>query len=138
MILAMFSNFSREIVKDMEDIEGDKKAFLKRLTSGFKASIAERFGITTKGVNIKYKRKWILILAGLSLMVAIIISPIPYLLNILGWSYLILVTITDVVFIFCIYKLSSSTGKKQFSDISKKIKIGMLFGLLAFIIGILI
>ncbi|UCD07637.1 MAG: UbiA family prenyltransferase [Candidatus Aenigmatarchaeota archaeon] len=36
MLLAGLSTISREIVKDLEDIEGDRKSFLKKLASGVK------------------------------------------------------------------------------------------------------
>jgi len=49
MLLAGLSNLSREIVKDLEDIEGDRLKFLKRLTSGLKSRIAERFGFSGGG-----------------------------------------------------------------------------------------
>jgi len=51
-LLAGLSNMAREIVKDLEDIEGDKKSFLKRIAKkAIKAvapSIAERFGFDSE------------------------------------------------------------------------------------------
>lgn len=135
MLLAMFANFSREIVKDLEDLEGDKKSFLKRFISDVKISLAERFSITTKGVRMRYKIKYAASLAISSLILAILLSPLPYLLKILSFSYLIPLLIADLIFAISCYKLLRG-GK--YSVVSKLIKIGMIFGLLAFFVGILI
>jgi len=144
MVLSALVIFSREVVKDLEDIEGDRKGFLKRLTSGIKSKlsrrsgIAERFGITTRGVTFTYGKRRATVTAALGLVLAVVVSPLPYLWEMLGSSYLALVILTDIVFIFSIYKLTKTNGKRQYARISRNIKIGMFLGLLAFIAGILV
>lgn len=138
MLLAMLANISREIVKDLEDLEGDRKNFLKRLVSGVKKKLAERFEVVDGKTQLKYGKRNLTIAAQLSLLIAVLLSPIPYLINLLGLSYVILVVITDLIFLYTIYLLSKAGKKKDYKNISNKIKFGMLFGLLAFIIGILV
>ncbi len=137
MLLAGLSNLSREIVKDLEDIEGDRLKFLKRLTSGIKSRIADRFGFRGGSARIRYDKK-ITIVAGISLLLAIFISPLPYLLSILGISYLIVLIAADFFFALAIALMSRASGRKHFHRISKVIKLGMFLGLVAFIIGVLI
>ncbi len=138
MLLAFFANLSREIVKDLEDIEGDRKSFLKRIAAGIKKSIAERFGFTGGGVELKYGRKKLKMVAGFSLLLAIAISPLPYMLGILGLSYLIILIPTDLIFLISALFLTKVGSRKGFHRISKMIKLGMLLGLIAFIVGALV
>lgn len=137
MLLAMLSNITREIVKDLEDLEGDRKGFLKRLVLNVKEKIAERFEIVGGETRLKYSRKKATVTGQVALLLVIILSPIPYMINLLGLSYLILVLITDIIFIYCIVLMSKASKKKQYRKISKRIKLGMFFGLLAFVAGIL-
>lgn len=137
MLLAGLSNLSREIVKDLEDIEGDKLKFLKRLTSGIKSRIAERFGFSGGRARIRYDKK-ITIVAGISLLLAIFISPLPYIMGILGISYLLILIPTDFFFALAIALMAKASGRRHFHRISKVIKLGMLLGLVAFIIGVLV
>ncbi len=137
MLLAGLSNLGREIVKDLEDIEGDKLKFLKRLASGLKSRIAERFGISGGRAGIRHDRK-ITLVAGVSLLLAIFISPLPHILGILGMSYLIILMPTDFLFALAIALMARASGKKHFHRISRVIKLGMLLGLIAFIVGVLV
>jgi geranylgeranylglycerol-phosphate geranylgeranyltransferase len=138
MLLAFFANLSREIVKDLEDIEGDRKSFLKRIAAGIKKSIAERFGFTGGGAELKYGRRKLKIIAGFSLLLAIAVSPLPYMLGILGLSYLIILIPTDLVFLISALFLTRTGSSKGFHRISRMIKLGMLLGLIAFIVGALV
>jgi len=136
MLLAMLANIAREIVKDLEDLEGDRKSFLKRLVSGVKR-VVERFELVDGKPKLKYSRRKAVITAQISLLLAILVSPVPYLINLMGMSYVVLVIITDLIFIWCIYLLIKASKTKDYKRISRRIKLGMLFGLLAFIVGIL-
>ncbi|UCC92097.1 MAG: UbiA family prenyltransferase [Candidatus Aenigmatarchaeota archaeon] len=142
MVLATLSTISREIVKDMEDIQGDRKSFLKKLTSKIsKAStpIAERFGITTKGVRMKYRERTMIVLAIACLILAILFSFLPYYYGILKMSYLAVVVVADLVFLSSIYSLGrEKRRRKGYTRISQRLKIGMFIALLAFIVGVLI
>jgi len=139
-LLAGLSTISREIVKDMEDVEGDRKGFLKRLTSKFKdsvsAPIAERFGVTTKGVQMRINKGRALFLAAFTLLLSVALSPLPYLFGILGFNYLIAVIPTDLLFLIAILQINRINGKSNYKSIQRTIKLGMFLGLIAFIIGV--
>lgn len=135
MLLAGLSTISREIVKDLEDIEGDRKNFLKRLTSGVKMRLSRFVGKKEAGLALEKGRAKAA--AGIFMLLAIIISPLPYTLGILGFTYLVILVPTDLVFLSSIIILAKGKGKKKFSRTSRIIKIGMLLALIAFIFGVL-
>ncbi len=135
MLLAGLSTISREIVKDLEDIEGDRKNFLKRLTSGVKMRLSRFVGKKEAGLVLEKGRAKAA--AGIFMLLAIIISPLPYTLGILGFTYLVILVPTDLVFLSSIIILAKGKGKKKFSRVSRIIKIGMLLALIAFIFGVL-
>jgi len=135
MVLSGLSNFSREIVKDLEDLEGDRASFLKRIKNKVKGAL-ERFGIGS--AQSKLSEKAYVATAITSLAIAIIISPLPYMLNILSLSYIIVLIPTDIAFALSIYTLANRNSKNRYSKTQKRIKIGMLLGLLSFIVGILV
>lgn len=137
-VLAMLANVAREIVKDLEDLEGDTKSFLKRASSKVKDKLAERFKITRDGTKLKYSERKAKSTAQIALVGAILVSPVPYLIGLVGLSYIGIVWITDILFLYIIYRIPKAKKKKDYSKLSKKIKIGMFIGLLAFIIGALV
>ncbi len=137
MALSGLSNFSREIVKDLEDFEGDRTSFLKRIKNRVKGAL-ERFGIGKDGIHSKLSEKAYILTAISSLTLAIVISPLPYLLNTLSLSYLIVLVPTDIAFAWSIYTLLNKKSKNRYSKTQKRIKIAMFLGLLAFIVGILV
>jgi geranylgeranylglycerol-phosphate geranylgeranyltransferase len=136
-LLAGLATFSREIFKDLEDIEGDKSMFLKK-QSFVKKRILERFIVTDKGVILKYKERAGMVTAGMSLAIAILLSPTPFLFGLLGFDYLILVLPADAVFALCILKSRKAKKTEEFGRLSRLIKYGYFLGLLAFVGGILV
>jgi geranylgeranylglycerol-phosphate geranylgeranyltransferase len=135
MLLAGLSTISREIVKDLEDMEGDRKNFLKKLASGVKMRLSRFVGKRDAGFALKKGRAKAA--AGVFMLLAIIISPLPYILGILGFTYLVILVPTDLIFLSSIVLLAKGGGKKKFSRVSRIIKIGMFLALIAFIFGVL-
>lgn len=138
MLLAMFSTITREIVKDLEDLEGDRKSFLKRLAYEAKRVVGDRFGIKGKEAELKVTKSRAKSIAIISMVLAIATSPLPYVLGILGLVYLIILIPTIMIFSFAIYNTYKATTSKGFHKTSKMIKLGMNIGLVAFIAGVLI
>ncbi len=136
MLLAMFSTISREVVKDLEDLEGDRKSFLKRIEEGVKR-FAERFGVG-EGAELSVEMKKSRILAFTSLLLSLVVSPLPYIMGIFGENYLVFLVPCVAVFAYCLVRISAASTRKDFGHISKSIKIGMNLGLLAFIMGVLL
>jgi geranylgeranylglycerol-phosphate geranylgeranyltransferase len=136
-LLAGLTIFSREIVKDLEDIEGDRKAFIEK-QSVVKKRILERFTITKEGVSLKVKERTGLMTAGMALSLAILLSPMPYFLSLLTWHYLVLVIPADLAFLLCVLGFRKAKKTQDFSRLSKILKYGYLLGLLAFVGGVLL
>ncbi len=137
MLLAMFSTISREVVKDLEDLEGDRKGFLKRLASGAKR-VAERFGIKGREAELRVEKGRAKAIAAASMLTAIAASPLPYLLGVLGLPYLVMLVPAVLVFLASLVTIIRASTKKEFARASRFIKLGMNLGLLAFILGVLL
>ena len=116
-LLAFLATLTREIVKDIEDIEGD----IDRYT------LPKKIGTKSAGI-----------VAGISIIVAVILSPIPYYpellpfieFNSLGIYYLYLILPADIIFI-----LSISFYIKNPNYASQALKGGMALALVAFVLG---
>lgn len=140
LLLAMLANTAREIVKDLEDLEGDRAGFIRRLSLKAKKQaleLAGRFGVRAGSTELRYSKQ-LKFGAAVSLALAIAISPAPYMLGILGLSYVFVVAVTDIIFLACIFGVARSRGKRGYGRISMGIKLGMLFGLIAFLAGVFI
>ncbi|MFH1445105.1 MAG: UbiA family prenyltransferase [Nanoarchaeota archaeon] len=138
-LLLGLSVISREMIKDLEDAEGDRKSILKRLASKFrKAStpITEKFGIPSKSVEVKVNKRITILLSAVSLMAAVVISPMPYIFGVLGFNYLMAIIPADIVLFFTVYQLNNINGKANYRTVQKMIKLGILLTLIAFIVAI--
>ncbi|HIQ50207.1 MAG TPA: digeranylgeranylglyceryl phosphate synthase [Nanoarchaeota archaeon] len=110
-LLAFVSNIGREIIKDVEDFEGDKKANIKTLAVAIGKFEASIFSISF-------------------MLCSIALAPLPYLLGIFSDAYLLLVLPCVLSFAYtCVLSLISPSKAVKWS------KISMFLGLLAFIGG---
>jgi geranylgeranylglycerol-phosphate geranylgeranyltransferase len=132
--LAALATLSREIVKDLEDIDGDAKSFVIKAAAKIKSSFADRFRISKGGIKLRYRTIYAVLIASFSIWLAVLASLLPYMWGILGLSYLIVLVPTDAVFIYSSFALIS---RRNYSLVSRMLKIGMLLGLLAFFSGTL-
>ncbi|MEM0140054.1 MAG: UbiA family prenyltransferase [Ferroplasma sp.] len=108
-LLAFFSNMSRELMKDIEDVKGDidRNTFPKR-----------------HGINSAKILSIIFIIATVS------ISILPYYFKILSIYYVYAVIIDDIMFLTTAYLLFKSVSSAQ-----KISKIAMIWGMFAFLLG---
>ncbi len=115
VLCAGLANVGREIIKDIEDYEGDK-AYAKTLPTkiGFKSSgEAASFFIT----------------------LAVLASPLPYLLNLLSLGYLVTIAVADIIFLYVMAVFLKDITVKSAGKTQRLIKIGMGIALLAFFLG---
>lgn len=116
-LFAFLINFIREIVKDIEDIEGDtmKQVFTFPARYGNNSSL--------KLIN----------LLTLSLIIAVII---PYLTGYYNQIFIIslLISVIPLLFYF-IYSLNKDLSKKNLGRMSFILKLNMIFGLIAIYLG---
>lgn len=110
--LSMLATLAREIVKSIEDMEGDMLdgAVTLPISIGERPSayIASAFGL-----------------------IAIIMSPLPYITGLFKNSYLLVVGIADIILLYAVFLIL----KKNPSASSKYFKVAMFFALVAFIAG---
>ncbi|MCL5028122.1 MAG: geranylgeranylglycerol-phosphate geranylgeranyltransferase [Bacteroidetes bacterium] len=116
-LFALLINFIRELVKDMEDIEGDSKAGI--------ISFPNRFGFMNS------KR----IIAGFSILL-IAATFYPFLFRIYNIKYfLIILLLVDPILLFILKSLFKDDSRKNLNKISFILKLNMVFGLTAIYFG---
>jgi geranylgeranylglycerol-phosphate geranylgeranyltransferase len=130
-LLSGLATLSREIVKDMEDVEGDRKSFMKRLGKHRKTA-GERFSADASGVKLKYSEQHAVVAACITIWLAVAVSAIPYALSLLGTAYVLILVPTDLILLYSTVML---LRKRNFGRVSTFIKYGMAAGLLAFLLG---
>jgi geranylgeranylglycerol-phosphate geranylgeranyltransferase len=114
VLLAFFASVGREVVKDIEDMEKDKSR---------RKTLPMRIG-TRKAALV----------ALLFLILAVLVSPLPYVMGFFGLPYILAVLLPDFMFLwagFLIYSSRKLATRSQ--DIIKK---GMWLGMLAFLVGV--
>ncbi len=117
VFMAALSTVGRELVKDIEDMRGDRKL-------GFRT------------FPLCYGKRKAAALAAFFIGAAIILSPLPYSLGIFDWPYLVFVVPSIVVFISAIAIIARKQKRKSAERASFACKIAMGLGLLAFLAGV--
>ncbi len=110
---------AREIVKDIEDIEGDKAD-----------------GAKTLPIMIGTKKP--AILAAILIVIDSALCPLLYYYHIFGILYLVVIAIAVILFIYSAILILKSQDRLTASKVSKNLKIGMLIAFVAFVFGSLI
>ncbi|HEX3013541.1 MAG TPA: UbiA family prenyltransferase, partial [Methanobacterium sp.] len=113
---AFLMTMAREIVKDMEDAEGDREE-----------------GATT--LPIVYGMRSSSILAASFMVIASIASPVLYFVGIFNIIYLVPLFAAIVVFLVSAVSILKDQSIKNTAKVSKRIKIGMGITFLAFAAG---
>ena len=111
-----FITMMREIVKDMEDMEGDKKEGARTLP-------------------ILYGLKSSAVIATLFMIFAVATSPIPYIIRVLTVFYLPLLFVGDIIFVVGAVSVLKNQSTENTKKVSKWVKIGMVIVLLAYAVG---
>lgn len=110
-LLAALATFGREIIKDVEDVEGDRAEGLNTLP----IAVGDRPAI---------------IVAGGALVVAALASPLPYYVGLFGVVYLIAVVPAIAIMLAGVGVSFRDPGRGQ-----RLVKIGMFVAVLAFVAG---
>lgn len=113
---AFLMTMAREIVKDMEDMEGDREE-----------------GATT--LPLVYGTRTSSIIAAFFMITASLTSPVLYLIGIFNLFYLIILMVAIIVFISSAISILKDQSLMNTRKISKKIKMGMGIVFLAFALG---
>lgn len=116
VIIIFFSNTGREIIKGIVDVEGDKS-----------------YKIQT--IAVKYGECKAAILASFFAIVAVLLSPLPWILNLVSDFFLPLVIITDIGLIISSILLLRDYSRKNAKKIKNLNLLWFISGLLAFTLG---
>lgn len=109
-VAVFLSIVGREIVKDIEDVKGDRD----------RVTLPMRIGVRNAGI-----------IASIFIILAILISPLPYYpIHQFGREYLLVVSIADILFIGSIPLIFKNAWLAR-----RMLKFAMLIAILAFIIG---
>jgi geranylgeranylglycerol-phosphate geranylgeranyltransferase len=115
-IMAFLSNTGREVAKGIVDVEGDKSQNIRTLA-------------------VRYGEKTAAAVVSIFFVLAVVLSPLPLLLNLVSSLFLPLVAVTDIGLIASSILLIRDYSKKNAKKIKNLVLIWFLSGLLAFIAG---
>ena len=107
---------AREIIKDIEDVEGDKKDGARTLP-------------------ILIGKKTPAILATVLIIIDCALCPLLYIYHIFGVLYLVVIAIAVIIFIYSAILIMKSQEESVAHKSSKLLKIGMLIAFLSFALG---
>ena len=116
--MAFLSNTGREITKGIVDIEGDSQHKIKTLV-------------------VVFGRKKAALAAAIFFISAVCLSTTPLILNIVTIWFIPFVLVTDVGLLWCSVSLLKNPERENSREIKKTVLFLFIFGLLAFIFGIL-
>ena len=115
-LFALFMTLAREIVKDMEDIEGDKLEGARTFP-------------------ILYGKRISSIISIVLIVVTTLMCPILYIFKIFNISYMIIMIIPIIIFLYSAYSLKLDPPEETCAKVSKNLKIAMLISFVAFVVG---
>ena len=107
---------AREIIKDIEDVEGDRKD-----------------GARTLPILIGKKKP--AILATILIIIDCALCPLLYIYHIFGVLYLVIIAVAVIIFIYSAILIMKSQEEPVAHKSSKLLKIGMLIAFLSFALG---
>ena len=111
------ATFAREIIKDIEDIEGD---------------VAQGAGT----IAVRWGEHVAVVIASAFMLTLIFFSLIPYLLGIYSWLYLMVVVVgVDLVLVFLLVQLWRDVSKESCARIQQWMKLDIFVGLFAVYLG---
>lgn len=114
--LAFLSNTGREITKGIVDFKGDKKNRIQTLA-------------------VRYGEKKAAIAATAFFLLAVLVSPIPWFLNLVSWGFIPFVAVTDFGLAAHSFMLLKDYSRENARKIKKIVLLWFITGLLAYIIG---
>lgn len=114
---AFFTNFIREIIKDIEDIKGDSSEGVR--------TFPQKVGIN-KAVYF----------SSILIILLILLTSFPFVLGIYNAEYFVIIMVfVNPVFIFTLKLLYTNRDLPTFKKVSSLIKLNMILGLIAILIG---
>lgn len=116
-VFAFFYILGREIIKDTEDVVGDRADRIQTLP-------------------IRYGEKFALKVASWIYIILILLTTIPYAIKIFGIYYLVsVIGIVDLVMVYVIISMTRNSESKNLARLSLILKLNMFAGLAAIYLG---
>lgn len=116
-VFAFMVNLIREIVKDIEDLRGDRANNI--------VTLPQKYGIGAAKLLV------------IIFTIALIIFTIqPYLTDLYSLEYLIVISIVDLIFFYFLRELNNELSPKRLRKLSLMLKVNMIIGLAAIYIGV--
>ena len=116
--MAFLSNTGREITKGIVDVKGDKIQNVKTLA-------------------VRYGERKAAIAATIFYLLAVLLTPIPWLLNLVSLWFIPLVAITDLGLAASSFMLLKDYSRENAKKVKKSVLLWFIVALLAFVIGAL-
>lgn len=113
---AFLMTMAREIVKDMEDVEGDK------LEGAATLPILHGMRISS-------------LLSAFFMILASVGSPLLYFMGIFSVFYLPVLFLAIIIFLYCAMSILNDQSTENAGKVSKRIKLGMAITFVAFAVG---
>jgi len=114
--MAFLSNTGREITKGIVDVKGDKMQNVKTLA-------------------VRYGKKTAAVVATIFYLVAVLLTPLPWLLNLVSFWFIPIVVITDLGLVASSFMLLKDYSRENARKVKKIVLLWFITGLLAFVIG---
>ena len=114
--MAFLSNTGREITKGIVDVQGDRAKSIQTLA-------------------VRYGEKTAAVAASFFYLSAVLLSPIPWLLNLVSLWFILLVAITDFGLTASSFMLIKDCSRENARKVKKFVLLWFIVGLLAFVIG---
>lgn len=114
--MAFLSNTGREITKGIVDVQGDRMKNIQTLA-------------------VRYGEKTAAVAAALFYFSAVLLSPIPWFLNLVSLWFIPLVAITDFGLAASSFMLLEDYSRENARKVKKFVLLWLIVGLLAFFIG---
>lgn len=114
--IAFLSNTGREVAKDIVDIEGDKSQDIKT-------------------IPVLYGKRAAAFVSSIFFILAVALSPLPWLLKLVSPWFLPLVILTDAGLVWSSFSLTRDHSRNNARRIKNLVLIWFLTGLLGFVAG---
>jgi geranylgeranylglycerol-phosphate geranylgeranyltransferase len=114
--IAFLSNTGREITKGIVDVKGDEMQGVKTLA-------------------VRYGQKNAAIAATIFYSLAVLLSPIPWLLRLVSFWFIPLVAVTDFGLVACSLLLLKDYSRENARKVKNIVLLWLAIGLLAFVAG---
>jgi len=115
-LFAFLINVARELVKDVEDLEGDAKARARTLP-------------------VTYGVRPALVLASLTIFLLVVATFLPYSSGVYSSNYLALVIVVDAALLYVIVSMWKDRSPANLGKLSLILKLDMVGGLVAIFLG---